>query len=40
MKQPRVSRQNLSRLRLGRHGRGAEGEQVQIIKLRYLTTLS
>ena len=27
MKQRRVSRQNLSRLRLGRHGRGTEGEQ-------------
>ena len=28
MKQPRVSRQNLSKLRLGRHGCGAESEQV------------
>jgi len=28
MKQARVSRQKLSRLRLGRHGRGTEGEQV------------
>jgi hypothetical protein len=27
MKQRRVSRQNLSRLRLGRHGPWAEGEQ-------------